>query len=87
MVFGTTDTYGPNTPEQTALSAYIQSVFVAFAKDPEHALTEQFGWPLYREDEETLVCLGKADGPEATFVKGSMYDGACSQITAPLQYN
>ena len=87
MVFGTTDGNGPDTPEQIALSTYLQSVWVAFTKDPQHALTEKFDWPLYREEEETLIRLGRGERSEPDFVKGNTYDGACSRITAPLQYS
>lgn len=77
MVFGTSDTYAPDTPEELAISKYLQSVWVAFAKDPEHALIEQFGWPLYVETEETLVRLGRGNSVEPDFVRGDTYDGAC----------
>lgn len=80
MVFGTSDTYAPDTPEGSAVSKYLQSVWVAFAKDPEHALTEQFNWPPYVETEETLVRLGWENSAEPDFVRGDTYDKPCNPI-------
>ena len=81
MVFGTADTYEPNTIEQTAISEYMQSIWVEFAKDPENALTGKFGWPKYVEDENTLVRLAYENKKQPSFVKGSMYDDGCGGPT------
>ncbi|KJR81634.1 uncharacterized protein SPSK_00767 [Sporothrix schenckii 1099-18] len=87
MVFGTADTFGgPNTPAQDALSAYMQTAWVAFAKDPQKGLLD-LGWPLYVEDEATLVRLGHPDvaAPAAfDLVQGDTYDGLCPNVMANL---
>lgn len=80
IVFGTSDTFQPNTPAQDSYIEYIQSAFVAFARDPERALSkEPFGWPLYVEDEDTLVRLAVANETKPDFVKGDEYDGQCGR--------
>jgi cholinesterase len=50
MIFGTQvdASTEANTAPETALSKYMQSVWAAFAKDPENALYEDpFGFPQY----------------------------------------
>lgn len=79
MVFGTTDMYGPNTPEQDKLSAYMQKAWVAFVKDPQNGLIE-LGWPQYVEQEGTLVRLGYGGALTPDFVKGDTYDGLCPYV-------
>ncbi|KAF9012650.1 carboxylesterase [Cyathus striatus] len=60
LIFGTVTVPFPNiapTPEELALSKYIQSAWVAFARDPVNGLIE-FGWPLYDPSTPTLVQIG-----------------------------
>ncbi|CAK7199920.1 hypothetical protein SEUCBS139899_002607 [Sporothrix eucalyptigena] len=83
MVFGTTDTYAPNTPEQEQLSAYMQAAWVAFAKDPYNALLD-LGWPHYVEGEDTLVRLGYENSLEIDLVKGDTYDELCPYVMTHL---
>lgn len=83
MVFGTTDTFGPNTPEQDELSAYMQKAWVAFAKDPYNGLLE-LGWPHYVEQEDTLVRLGYENSLVPDFVKGDTYDELCPYVMANI---
>lgn len=80
MVFGTSDTHAADNTEESVVSKYFQSVWVAFAKDPEHSLTEQFGWPLYNEAEDTLVRLGWENSAKPNFVRGDAYDGPCKSV-------
>jgi hypothetical protein len=50
MIFGTQvdATAEGNTVPETGLSKYMQSVWAAFAKDPENALYDDpFGFPQY----------------------------------------
>lgn len=77
MAFGTSGTDNPDNEESAAVSKYFQSVWVAFAKDPENALTDQFGWPVYNEGEDSLVRLGWENSVKPNFVRGDAYDGPC----------
>lgn len=55
MIFGTQvdATTEANTPSEQGLSDYMQSVWAAFAKDPENALYEEpFGFPQYNSFRE-----------------------------------
>ncbi|CAK7236417.1 hypothetical protein SCUCBS95973_009601 [Sporothrix curviconia] len=79
MVFGTTDTYAPNTPEQDQISAYMQKAWVTFARDPVNGLLE-LGWPHYIEDEDTLVRIGYGNALDIDLVKGDTYDELCSYV-------
>lgn len=74
MVFGTADRRGANSQEQKDFLTYIQSVWVDFAKNPEHALTRLYKWPMYVEHEETLVRLAHENAPRPDFVLGLTYD-------------
>lgn len=82
MVFGTTSTFAPDTTIQAEISVYMQSVFVEFTKDPEHALTDNFGWPHYIEDQDTLVRLAYNNETRPSFVRGSYYDDNCDSTQA-----
>lgn len=73
MVFGTSDLRGPDTSAEAATSAYMQSAWAAFARDPEHGLA----WPEYSPDEDTLVKLGFENNTKAVFGRGDEYDGLC----------
>ncbi|KAL1889493.1 hypothetical protein Sste5346_008871 [Sporothrix stenoceras] len=83
MVFGTTDTYAPNTPEQDALSLYMQSAWVAFAKDPVNGLLE-LGWPHYIENQDTLVRLGYENALDINLVQGDTYDELCPYVMSHM---
>ncbi len=55
IVFGTIRTiqYRDPQPYEIEASNYMQSAWVAFAKDPQQGLTE-FGWPRYNPTRKTL---------------------------------
>ncbi|KAF9012651.1 carboxylesterase [Cyathus striatus] len=83
MVFGTFTAPFPNissTPEEVALSKYIQSAWVAFARDPQKGLLE-FGWPMYNPNTTSLVEIGNpANVTGAVFGSGSLLDTSCSDM-------
>ncbi|KAF9012646.1 carboxylesterase [Cyathus striatus] len=82
LIFGTVTVPFPDiapTPDELALSKYIQSAWVAFARDPENGLTE-FGWPLYDPSTSTLVQLGNSENPSGmTLGLGERLDAVCPQ--------
>ncbi|KAF2638735.1 alpha/beta-hydrolase [Massarina eburnea CBS 473.64] len=73
MVFGTSDLRGPGTDAERVVSAYMQSAFAAFARDPESGLD----WPKYDPAGETLVELALDNSTEVQFAKGDSFDGLC----------
>ncbi|KAF9007136.1 Alpha/Beta hydrolase protein [Cyathus striatus] len=81
MVFGTyTTTFSniPSTPTQVALSKYMQTAWVSFARDPQNGLKE-FGWPLYDPNVTSLVQLGNLEDPTgAVFGSGKLLDSSCT---------
>ncbi|KAF9012647.1 carboxylesterase [Cyathus striatus] len=81
LVFGTVTVPFPNIPplpQELALSKYIQSAWVSFARDPENGLTE-FGWPLYEPSTPTLIQLGnRANVSGMTLAIGERLDATCS---------
>ena len=76
MVFGTSSVLGPDTELEKKTSRYMQDAWVAFAKDPVSGLSE-YGWPLYEEDNDTLVQLGLDGNTEAVLASPSDADGTC----------
>lgn len=63
IVFGTynSSTFDePPTDVEIVLSQYVQSAWVAFARDPVNGLTN-FGWPLYNPDTASIARLGSTD--------------------------
>lgn len=77
MVFGTSDLLGPNTALEKQTSEYMQGAWVAFAKDPENGLKEQYAWPTYEAETESLVQLGYEGNAGAVFAKGDAFDESC----------
>ncbi|CAM1511938.1 Fc.00g094510.m01.CDS01 [Cosmosporella sp. VM-42] len=77
MVFETSDLYGgANTPEETELSEYMQGAWAAFTRDPVDGLLE-LGWPMYDENERSLVMLGVNGTTTAIFADGMEGDDGC----------
>lgn len=77
MIFGTSDLLGPDTGLERWTSKYYQAAWVAFAKDPASALEEEFGWPTYDAETESLVELGYEGNTEAVFARGDAFDAEC----------
>jgi carboxylesterase type B len=81
IVFGTYSqiTDIPQTPDEIALSRYIQSAWVAFARDPKKGLSG-FGWPMYNPTSSSLIQLGNFfNRSGATFGRGDQLDLVCSK--------
>ncbi|EKM81264.1 hypothetical protein AGABI1DRAFT_112934 [Agaricus bisporus var. burnettii JB137-S8] len=81
IVFGTYNqtTEIAKTPEEIALSSYIQSAWVAFARDPENGLSD-FGWPTYDPTGDSLIELGNFFNKSgATFGRADQLDLVCSK--------
>ncbi|KAG6845072.1 hypothetical protein H0H87_000976 [Tephrocybe sp. NHM501043] len=79
--FGTYSATDPN-PSNTeiVLSKYLQSVWVAFARDPVNGLIN-LGWPLYDPAKDSLVQLGGFYNQTGTLVGPSKYlDHTCSSL-------
>ena len=87
LVFGvvsnvsTNPTIPPSTPDELAISKYMQSAWVAFARDPAKGLLD-FGWPLYdpnpTSNASTLVQLGGFYNlTGATLAQGRLLDFMC----------
>lgn len=82
IVFGTynQNTEIPATQEEIALSRYMQTAWVAFARDPQTGLSN-FGWPKYDPSTESLVQLGNFfNQSSATFGRAAEVDFACSKL-------
>ncbi|KAB2575178.1 Acetylcholinesterase [Lasiodiplodia theobromae] len=77
MVFGTSDLLGSNTALEKQTSKYMQGAWVAFAKDPENGLKDQYAWPTYEAETESLVQLGYEGNAGAVFAKGDAFDESC----------
>ncbi|KAF8963585.1 carboxylesterase [Flammula alnicola] len=82
MVFGTYNASGaPATSTQIALSRYMQSAWVAFARDPIHGLLN-FGWPLSSPDTTSLAQLGNFfNQTGVVFTQGTLTDFVCNNQT------
>jgi carboxylesterase type B len=82
IVFGTYNqtTTVAKTPKEMALSRYMQSAWVAFARDPQKGLSN-FGWPTYDPTSNSLIQLGNFFNPSsAAFGRGDQLDLVCSKI-------
>ncbi|KJA28806.1 hypothetical protein HYPSUDRAFT_61648 [Hypholoma sublateritium FD-334 SS-4] len=84
MIFGTyNDTVingatVPATLDQVALSKYMQSAWVAFARDPEGGLPK-IGWPTYDPSTATLAQLGNFFNTSGVvFGQSAWIDAVCS---------
>jgi len=91
MVFGTYDLspfpYAP-TASEIALSAWMQSAWVAFAQNPTSGLTS-YGWPAYSTSifKSTLAELGNSNNPGgATYSNPLDFDAACAVVTPLTPY-
>lgn len=80
MIFGASqDVSGlPESEAQMQTQSLMQQAWAAFADDPKKGLKKGLGWPEYDVKKETLILLAHNNTPTASFVKPSVYDGACS---------
>uniref|UniRef100_A0A8H7Y890 Carboxylic ester hydrolase n=1 Tax=Psilocybe cubensis TaxID=181762 RepID=A0A8H7Y890_PSICU len=89
IVFGTYKTVNPSipvTPNERALSKYIQGAWVAFAKNPRRGLID-YGWPLYNATTNSTVVLGNFMNSTGTvFTKGATLDSTCGSVTQLLDF-
>ncbi|KAF8960251.1 Alpha/Beta hydrolase protein [Flammula alnicola] len=71
----------PATQNEIALSQYVQSAWVAFARDPTSGLAGgPFSWPEYGATKD-VVLLGNSKNPKAaTFVAAGQVDSDCGII-------
>jgi len=80
IVFGTYNSsvfpFAP-TAAEVALSSYMQTAWVAFARDPVNGLNS-FGWPTYNPSTASLVELGGANPSGAVFSSSIPFDAGCS---------
>lgn len=68
----------PSTPTEVALSRFVQSAWVAFARDPQKGLLD-FGWPMYDPNTNTLAQIGNpANQTGIVFTSGTQIDLTCS---------
>ncbi|KAG5352140.1 hypothetical protein C0989_003557 [Termitomyces sp. Mn162] len=75
VVFGT---FTSPTGTEKALSKFIQSAWVAFARDPAHGLLD-IGWPRYSSDTTTLAQIGGVSNQTGiTLNEGRLLDFACN---------
>ncbi|KAF9478107.1 carboxylesterase, partial [Pholiota conissans] len=87
MIFGTYNSTVisgaslPPTPPQVALSKYIQSAWVAFARNPKQGLVD-LGWPLYSPNTTSLAQLGGFFNQSGVvFGEARLIDAACNDAT------
>ncbi|KAF9463604.1 carboxylesterase [Collybia nuda] len=79
IVFGTYNSSlgPPPTAAEVTLSKYVQSAWVAFARNPAQGL-RNFGWPVYDPNAATLVQLGGFfNQTGATFAPPALLDFTC----------
>ncbi|KAF5322551.1 hypothetical protein D9619_001575 [Psilocybe cf. subviscida] len=85
IVFGTynssTSPIGP-TPDEIALSTFIQKAWVAFAINPTGGLPS-IGWPKYNPVTPTLAQLGNPLNPKGiALTTGAIVDSQCANASA-----
>ncbi|KAH0588395.1 hypothetical protein H2248_004249 [Termitomyces sp. 'cryptogamus'] len=75
VVFGT---FTSPTGTEKALSKFIQSAWVAFARDPAHGL-QNIGWSRYSPNTTTLAQIGGVSNQTGiTLNEGRLLDFACN---------
>lgn len=81
LVFGTYNlsTAAAPTTEEIAFSRQMQRGWVAFAKDPQHGLTN-YGWPRYQANGTTLIQLAKNNMSMTTFNNSQAYNSGCAGV-------
>lgn len=84
IVFGTASLspFGSPTAAENQLSAFVQSAWVAFARNPSQGLVN-LGWPQYNPETDTLVILGgSSNATGISFTSGDSYDSGCGASEA-----
>ncbi|KAL2014749.1 hypothetical protein VTN00DRAFT_2274 [Thermoascus crustaceus] len=72
----------PSTPEEVAVSKYIQGAWVTFAKDPWNGLSGgegKYNWPRFDPDpdKKTLINLALNNSDTAVSTSAAEWDGHC----------
>ncbi|KAF8521203.1 carboxylesterase [Hysterangium stoloniferum] len=87
IVFGTynSSAFSPAaTAAEISLSKYVQSAWVAFARDPTNGLVN-FGWPKYNPSTASVARLGSTGNQTGVvFAPTTMFDSGCSSTEAEL---
>lgn len=80
-LFGTAkDVTGqPSSAMQENVSRYMQRAWAAFGRNPEKGL-EEFGWPRYDPNGETLVALAFDQTSVCKVLQPSIYDEPCPSV-------
>ena len=84
IVFGTFNASTASaaaTPTEIALSAYVQSAWVAFARNPATGLTgADFAWPEYGATKEVILLGNSANPAGKSVVSAGVVDTDCGTI-------
>jgi carboxylesterase type B len=86
IVFGTYNSsqFQAASATEIALSKYIQSAWVAFARDPANGLTN-FAWPKYDPNTASIARLGSsANKTGVSFASSSDFDVGCAATESQL---
>ncbi|KAE8312648.1 Alpha/Beta hydrolase protein [Aspergillus transmontanensis] len=77
LIFGTSSIYGPDSHFERAVSAKMQDLWVAFAKDPEDGLVHQ-GWPKAGStDGKVMILADSVTNTVSTVMADRVIDDAC----------
>ncbi|KAJ5918838.1 hypothetical protein N7454_009982 [Penicillium verhagenii] len=76
LIFGTSSIYGPDTRFEKVVSAKMQDLWLAFAKDPDSGLAQQ-GWPRSTSG-ELLLLANTVNHTVSSIIADSVIDDACT---------
>jgi cholinesterase len=81
MLFGNSEDVSGIAPtaSQVQLTELMQKAWFAFANNPATGL-DDFGWPQYDPEDETLVRLGHRNKAVPDFVRPQVYSWNCSNV-------
>ena len=78
---GAQDVTGVNNTEiENFTMQYMMLAWATFARDPAKGLSNVLNWPVYLQNNNTLVRLGLNGDPAASFVSPKIYDGGCAAV-------
>lgn len=82
MVFGNSAAVNglPNSVAEDETIRLMQRAWATFTRDPVHGLKE-LGWPEFDPDAASLIRLAYGNEAGATFVRPSVYDATCPNVT------